>query len=254
MALTKVPSNLDATIATTQSQGNNSTNIATTAYVDLAISNLSDSAPAALDTLNELAAALGDDVNFSTTVANNIGAVNTRIDEEVFPAIPTNNNQLTNGAGYITSSGSITGNAATATSAGYVTNQGGQLLRHDNRTISPREIGAGYLQFGFTSFQNNNTGGWADFLHLRSYTDSSGGRDNLVMFSKDSIEMRIWQQDYNSASPYEQFRDVAFKDEIPTNNNQLTNGAGYLTTSGKAADSNLLDGLDLHTGRNNQAN
>jgi hypothetical protein len=39
-----------------------------------------------------------------------------------------------------------------------------------------------------------------------------------------------------------------------TNNNQLTNGAGYLTTSGKAADSNLLDGLDLHTGRNNQAN
>jgi hypothetical protein len=74
------------------------------------------------------------------------------------------------------------------------------------------------------------------------------------MFSKDSIEMRIWQQDYNSASPYEQFRDVAFKDEIPTNNNQLTNGAGYLTTSGKAADSNLLDGLDLHTGRNNQAN
>jgi uncharacterized protein YidB (DUF937 family) len=166
----------------------------------------------------------------------------------------TNNNQLTNGAGYITSSGSITGNAATASSAGYVTNQGGQLLRHDNRTISPAEISAGYLQFGFTSFQNNNSGGYADFLHLRSYTDSSGGRDNLVMFSKDSIEMRIWQQDYNSASPYEQFRDVAFKDEIPTNNNQLTNGAGYLTTSGKAADSNLLDGLDLHTGRNNQAN
>ena len=39
-----------------------------------------------------------------------------------------------------------------------------------------------------------------------------------------------------------------------TNNNQLTNGASYLTTSGKAADSNLLDGLDLATGRNNVAN
>ena len=67
MALTKVPSNLDATIATTQSQGNNSTNIATTAYVDLAISNLSDSAPAALNTLNEIAAALGDDANYAST-------------------------------------------------------------------------------------------------------------------------------------------------------------------------------------------
>lgn len=32
------------------------------------------------------------------------------------------------------------------------------------------------------------------------------------------------------------------------------NSTSYLTTSGKAADSNLLDGLDLHTGRNNQAN
>ena len=67
MALTKVPSNLDATIATTQSQADNSTNIATTAYVDLAISNLSDSAPAALNTLNEIAAALGDDANYAAT-------------------------------------------------------------------------------------------------------------------------------------------------------------------------------------------
>ena len=67
MALTKVPSNLDATIATTQSQADNSTNIATTAYVDLAVSSLSDSAPAALNTLNEIAAALGDDANYAST-------------------------------------------------------------------------------------------------------------------------------------------------------------------------------------------
>jgi len=36
--------------------------------------------------------------------------------------------------------------------------------------------------------------------------------------------------------------------------NDLGNYGGWLTTSGKAADSNLLDGLDLHTGRNNEAN
>ena len=72
MALTKVPSNLDATVAITQSASDNSTNIATTAYVTTALANLVDSAPGTLNTLNELAAALGDDANFSTTITNSI--------------------------------------------------------------------------------------------------------------------------------------------------------------------------------------
>ena len=45
---------------------------ATETYVDTSVSNLVDSAPSTLDTLNELAAALGDDANFSTTVTNSI--------------------------------------------------------------------------------------------------------------------------------------------------------------------------------------
>jgi hypothetical protein len=51
----------------------NTTQLATTAFVQTAIANLSDSAPATLNTLNELAAALGDDASFSTTVATSIG-------------------------------------------------------------------------------------------------------------------------------------------------------------------------------------
>jgi len=47
-------------------------NYATQSYVDTEISNLIDTAPATLDTLNELAAALGDDPNFATTVTNSI--------------------------------------------------------------------------------------------------------------------------------------------------------------------------------------
>jgi hypothetical protein len=58
--------------APTQSASDNSTKIATTAYTDTAISNLVDSSPSTLNTLNELAAALGDDANFSTTVTNSI--------------------------------------------------------------------------------------------------------------------------------------------------------------------------------------
>ena len=45
---------------------------ATESYVNTAVSNLVDSSPSALNTLNELAAALGDDANFSTTVTNSI--------------------------------------------------------------------------------------------------------------------------------------------------------------------------------------
>ena len=45
---------------------------ATKGYVDTVVSGLIDAAPAALDTLNELAAALGDDANFSTTITNSI--------------------------------------------------------------------------------------------------------------------------------------------------------------------------------------
>ena len=40
---------------------------------------------------------------------------------------------------------------------------------------------------------------------------------------------------------------------IPTNTNQLTNGAGFIT-SADGGDATTLDGLDLHTGRNNEAN
>ncbi len=45
---------------------------ATKTYVDTSISNLVAAAPGALDTLDELAAALGDDANFATTVTNSI--------------------------------------------------------------------------------------------------------------------------------------------------------------------------------------
>ncbi len=56
--------------APTAAKTANSTQIATTAFVKSAIATLVDSAPAALDTLKELADALGNDPNFSTTMTN----------------------------------------------------------------------------------------------------------------------------------------------------------------------------------------
>jgi hypothetical protein len=54
--------------APNQAAGTNSTRIANTAYVDSAIAALTASAPGLLDTLDEIAAALGDDPNFATTI------------------------------------------------------------------------------------------------------------------------------------------------------------------------------------------
>ena len=48
--------------------------------IEAVVAALVDAAPGTLDTLNELAAALGDDPNFAATLAAQIGAVNTRVD------------------------------------------------------------------------------------------------------------------------------------------------------------------------------
>lgn len=63
-ALTGVPT------APTAAQTVNNTQVATTAFVKSAVAALVASSPAALDTLNELAAALGNDPNFATTMTN----------------------------------------------------------------------------------------------------------------------------------------------------------------------------------------
>ena len=59
--------------APTASAGTNTTQLATTQYVRTEVANLVNSAPGALDTLDELAAALGDDASFATTVTTSIG-------------------------------------------------------------------------------------------------------------------------------------------------------------------------------------
>jgi hypothetical protein len=56
--------------APTAALGTNTTQVATMAALQAAIANLLDSSPGALDTLNELAAALGDDPNFAATMTN----------------------------------------------------------------------------------------------------------------------------------------------------------------------------------------
>lgn len=59
-------------LAPTATVGTNTTQIATTAFVSTAISNLINGAPGVLDTLDEIAQALNDDANFASTITTSL--------------------------------------------------------------------------------------------------------------------------------------------------------------------------------------
>ena len=103
---------------TTQSASDNSTKIATTAYTDTAIANLIDSAPTALNTLNELAAALDDDADFHTAVTTSLGTKQATITGGASTITSTNldvSRALVSNA-----SGKVAASAVTSTEVGYL--------------------------------------------------------------------------------------------------------------------------------------
>jgi len=71
------------------------TDAATKFYVDTQVSNLVDAAPGALDTLNELAAAINDDASFSTTVTNNIATKVSKAGDSMTGVLSMGNNKIT---------------------------------------------------------------------------------------------------------------------------------------------------------------
>lgn len=89
----------------TPSIENNSKTIANTEFVHGVVNNLVNGAPTALDTLQELATALGNDPNFATTILNKIGEKESKKDAQIEhkrlqDAIPTKVSQLSNDSGY----------------------------------------------------------------------------------------------------------------------------------------------------------
>jgi hypothetical protein len=133
---------------------------------------------------------------------------------------------------------SIGGSAGSAATAEYTTGTAGGAIRYyDLRTIAPNSMAAGRMGFGFTSFNNNNTAPWADYLHLRSYEDSSGGADNLVVFNKSTIGMRIYQQTWGSSTAYSSYKDIAFTDGTNSSGTwgiSVTGNAGTATAAQNA--------------------
>ena len=229
--------------------------LATQSYVTTQINNVIDSAPGALNTLNELAAALGDDANFSTTVANSIGAIDSRIETEVLPYID---------AVALDASKGVTAHGwGDHRSVGYLTT----LPSHNHDKIVENSIityGQGSLQWmdvdgtGGTGYAGNTAGNpFNDWHHhiIMNHANSGGYYvDMAFSFHNDRVHFRrkagggnnnlsswreFWHTGNFNPSDKASTESVAALDErinsevlpaIPTNNNQLTNGAGYLTS------------------------
>jgi hypothetical protein len=302
------------------------TTAATQTYVDTAISNLIGGAPGALDTLNELAAAINDDASYASTVTTALGtkaplaspaltgtptaptaaastnstqiattafvkaqgyvttdtnyylngisrsgnvltfsvngatnqtytfgsaawsatsafdaagsadAVNTRIDNEVLPAIPTNNNQLTNGAGYITGY-TETDTLATVTGRGNTTS--GSINVHGNILLTgPVTTTNQGRMIDFTGFDKEGTTDFSDRAYIQHTTNTGGHSGSVLVISSmnDSGDGIAFLTNGSS--------------KLKHNSNNIATEAwvqdqGYITSSGA---NYYVDGLSFDTG------
>ena len=248
----------DGTTATTQAASDATTKVATTAFVGTAITNLIDSSPSALNTLNELAAALGDDANFSTTVTNSIAT-----------KLPLAGGQIT---GNITCSGSQTfdgrdlsvdGAKLDGIEAGATGDQTNAEIRAAVEAASDSNV---FTDADHSKLNGIEASATADqtAAEIRALVNSATDSNvftNALLSKLNGIEASATADQSNSEikTAYEANSNTnAFTDALlsklngiaasatnVTNNNQLTNGAGYITAAQAAAgNATTLDGLD----------
>lgn len=101
----------------------------------------------------------------------------------------------------VSAKGLVTAGSNPTTLAGYgiidayTKTQINGFLYTDTRTITPTTWGTRSMQFGFTSLNLANGSPYADFIRFGGYQDSSGGRQNIILFSKNDFGIRQYQGD-----------------------------------------------------------
>ena len=181
--------------APTQTGTDDSTKIATTAFVQDRIDTIIGNAGSTLDTLGELSASLSDDQDALTSLTTTVG---TKL------AKSSNLSDLTNASTARTNLG--LGTAATTNSTAYATAAQGALADSALQSLG-----------SVTGHTDVTSAGSGAIITSEERTKLSG--------IATGAEVNV-QSDWNASSGDAL---ILNKPTIPTNNNQLTNGAGYIT-------------------------
>jgi hypothetical protein len=268
---------------------------ATQSYVGTQIANLVASSPAALDTLNELAAALGNDASFSTTIStalgnrlrvdiNNQGLSATlqgygRTNLGLGTAATSNTGDFVAYRTFGTAANNNTGDFALASHTHSIANVTGLQTALDGKQAS----------LGFTPYNSTNPSSYITSSSLTSYVPYTGATANIdtggysITAGAVTLTSNLWLKNtgtydfiisnatsvttntirayYNTSDELRFYAKntaggsvvpkIMVGDgttfytiyhtgnipTIPTNNNQLTNGAGYITSSGSISGS-----------------
>lgn len=204
--------------APTAAANDNSTKIATTAYVQTEINDLIAAAPGALDTLNELAAALGNDASFSTTVTNSLATKLNLSGGTMTGAIAMGTNKIT-GVGDPTS-------AQDAATKNYV----------DTAAIAPSNLTGVITSVGPVTSTGAQTGTGSTFVMQNSPTLTT---PNIGVATATSINgTTIPSSKTLVATDSTQY-------VVPS---QTGNSGKYLTTNGTTSSWATVDALPSQTG------
>lgn len=211
-ALTGVPT------APTAAANTNTTQIATTAYVQTEINDLIASAPGALDTLNELAAALGNDASFSTTVTNSLAGKLSLTGGTMSGAIAMGTNKIT-GLGTPTAS-------TDAATKNYV----------DTVTVAPSNLTGPITSVGSATSVASQTGTGSTFVMQTSPTLTT---PNIGVATATSV---------NGTTIPSSATLVTTTDSTYLVPSQTGNSGKYLTTNGTVSSWASVDALPSQTG------
>jgi hypothetical protein len=224
--------------APTATAGTNTTQVATTAFVKAAVDSVIDAAPAALDTLNELAAALGDDANFATTVTNNLATKLPLGGGTMSGAIAMGTNKIT-GAGDPTSAQDVATKNYVDTAAIAPSNLTGPITSVGPATSIASQTGTG------TKFVMDNTPTLiTPVLGVATATSINGTTipSSKTLVATDSTAYVVPSQTGNTGKYLKTDGSTSSWQTVDSLPSQTGNAGEFLTTDGTNASWSAISG------------